>query len=117
MIEYEYGVFFAKVGTTERHHLHKNVEPKWAMRDAWQLVTQMQRGAGTLHRLHSAWSTGVEVWETHPGDHEHLTAPDRLVARALWVDQTLTVTAADLAAPAVLDYLAECRVPFTVQES
>lgn len=91
----EYGLYFATLGTDNRHHLDKG----WHTDDIPRLVRRA-RGimrdmhpdvqSGTFWKLHGGWSTGLEIWEFAFGDHECFTHPDRLLAFAAWGDTDLT---------------------------
>lgn len=116
MNDVEYCLYFAKAGTQERHHYHKGLEPKYVLRDAYDVLDDMREGVGHVHQLHSDWSTHLEVWEIHPGEHGFTidpdgkevynpTAPDRLIARAPWTDRFLTVMVAGVMDDGVRAYL------------
>lgn len=89
----EYGVYFAKLGTNERHHIRKGTHPDdlpRVFREARWILQGMTERRGIIWQLHGRWSTGVEIWEIHGGDHAQFTGPDRRLAHARWGDTDLT---------------------------
>lgn len=90
----EYGLFFVKQGTAQRHHILKGTHPddlrSLALKARW-ILSDMRQQQGLFWRLHGVWSTGLEVWEFPFGDHPGFLPPDRLLASALWGAQRLTI--------------------------
>lgn len=97
-LETVWGVYFTKrpadtdwTGVpTEHHHIHKAWDLKRAKREALGILKDMSRQVGGDWRRHGDWSTGVEIWEFPPGDHDFMVHPDRLVAYARWGYEDLT---------------------------
>lgn len=94
MRDIQYGLYYAKPGTDERHHIRRGDLPEdlrsLASR-ANYLLRQFKRKEGTQYRLHGRWATGLEVWEFPFGDHESFQRPDRRLAHARWGDDKLTI--------------------------
>jgi hypothetical protein len=92
----QYGLYYAKFGTDERHHSSKGWHESDLRRlasDARWILENMREQRGHQWRLHGGWSTGLEIWEFPYGDHPEFTPPDRRLAYACWGDEDITLEA------------------------
>lgn len=86
MSDTQYGLYFAKAGTDERHHRTKGWHPidlPRMRREARWILEDFKEQRGSSYRLHSGWADRLELWEFPPGAHDFLTYPDRLIAEAV----------------------------------